>query len=257
MKYLLLAIILAMVATASWAEPPDFIPPGHQYGNGGQGGAGGNAAQQQGQAQGQAQGQLQGQAQGQLQGQGQFSINKNSIGTGFGNFSPKSSSNSAAAAASSSKSVSGAGAVSGAVSGGNSLTVNEAAIPADTTVEIKNVPNVYAPNIYPSAPCMGSSSVGGSGVGFGLSFGTSWVDEECQKMEASRNAPTPADKIFVWCQSKFASGSPSCGAAKTAVREDKARDGDDTKRTQTGGIQSPDGRSWEQRDGEWVEISSL
>ncbi len=35
-----------------------------------------------------------------------------------------------------------------------------------------------------TANLVGSTSAGGSGVGFGLSFGTSWVDEECQKMEA-------------------------------------------------------------------------
>ncbi len=75
---------------------------------------------------------------------------------------------------------------------------------------IENVPNVYAPNIYPTAPCMGSTSVGAGWVGFGFNGGSSWVDTECQLMEGSRNAPTPADRVYVWCKSASAQGAPSC-----------------------------------------------
>lgn len=76
--------------------------------------------------------------------------------------------------------------------------------------QVETVPNVYAPNIYPTAPCMGSSSAGAGWLGFGFSGGTSWTDHECQLMEASRNAPTPADRIYVWCKSESAKGAPSC-----------------------------------------------
>ena len=76
--------------------------------------------------------------------------------------------------------------------------------------QIENVPSVYAPNIYPTAPCMGSSSVGAGWVGFGMSGGTSWTDTECQLQEAARNAPTPADRVYVWCKTAAAKGAPSC-----------------------------------------------
>ena len=89
-------------------------------------------------------------------------------------------------------------------------------VPAQQTItnngrtQIETVPNIYAPNIYPTAPCMGSTSAGAGWLGFGMSGGTSWTDRECQLMEASRNAPTPADRIYVWCKSESARGAPSC-----------------------------------------------
>ncbi len=51
---------------------------------------------------------------------------------------------------------------------------------------IENVPNVGLANMWPSATCMGTSTVGGSGVGFGFGVGTSWRDEECNKRETAR-----------------------------------------------------------------------
>ncbi len=95
-------------------------------------------------------------------------------------------------------------------------TVNVGGTPAQQTIThsgrsyVENVPNVYAPNIYPTAPCMGSSSVGAGWVGFGMSGGSSWTDTECQLQEAARNAPTPADRVFVWCKTAAAKGAPSC-----------------------------------------------
>lgn len=108
----------------------------------------------------------------------------------------------------------GAGGAGGASSATQSLTLG--GVPAYQTItsngrsQVENVPNVYAPNIYPTAPCMGSSSVGAGWVGFGMSGGTSWVDTECQLQEAARNAPTSADRIYVWCKTAAAKGSPSC-----------------------------------------------
>ena len=95
-------------------------------------------------------------------------------------------------------------------------TVNIGGTPAQQTIThngrsyVENVPSVYAPNIYPTAPCMGSSSVGAGWVGFGMSGGSSWVDTECQLQEAARNAPTHADRVFVWCKTEAAKGAPSC-----------------------------------------------
>lgn len=46
---------------------------------------------------------------------------------------------------------------------------------------IRNVPDVVAPALTTTLTetCMGSTSVGGAGVGFGVSFGTTWRDTAC------------------------------------------------------------------------------
>jgi hypothetical protein len=105
-------------------------------------------------------------------------------------------------------------------SGGNSLTVNEAPIPSVTTANInqndftvKNVPNVFGGNVYPTAPCMGSSTIGGAGVGFGFSIGSSWTDDECGIRETSRSfngMGMKDDALAVLCTSKYAAAAPSC-----------------------------------------------
>jgi hypothetical protein len=43
-----------------------------------------------------------------------------------------------------------------------------------------------APLVAGEDTCMGSSSIGGQGVGFGISIGTSWTDENCQRLKNSR-----------------------------------------------------------------------
>ena len=93
----------------------------------------------------------------------------------------------------------------------NALTVNQAPIP--DKLEIKGVPNVYSGNVYPTAPCMGSSTVGGAGVGFGFSVGSSWTDDECGIRETSRSFSglgKPDDALKVLCTSKYAAAAPSC-----------------------------------------------
>jgi hypothetical protein len=109
---------------------------------------------------------------------------------------------------------------SSALSGGNTLVVNEAPIPANTTQTIhqdsytvKGVPNVFSGNVYPTAPCMGSSTVGGAGVGFGFSVGSSWTDDECGIRETSRSFAgmgMKEDALAVICTSKYAAAAPSC-----------------------------------------------
>lgn len=109
--------------------------------------------------------------------------------------------------------------------GGNSLTVNEAPIPAVTSntttyggeYTVKNVPAVVTGNVYPTAPCMGSSAVGGSGIGFGFSIGTSWKDDECGIRETARSfngLGLKEDALKVLCTSAYAAAAPSCGGAK-------------------------------------------
>jgi hypothetical protein len=104
--------------------------------------------------------------------------------------------------------------------GNNSLTVNEAAIPAVTqqyvhqdSYTVKTVPNVFSGNVYPTAPCMGSSTVGGAGVGFGFSIGSSWTDDECGIRETSRSFNALGlkdDAVRVLCTSKYAATAVAC-----------------------------------------------
>lgn len=176
------------------------------------------------------QGQNQGQAQGQLQGQAQFTnvdvsnritndVRNNAAA--FAGAASKSSSNSASFASGGDSKSFSAGGDSKAFSGGNSLTVNEAPIPANTSVQyggeytVKGVPNVLTGNVYPTAPCMGSSTIGGSGVGFGFGIGTSWKDDDCGIRETARSFAgmnKPDDAIAILCTSTYSAAAPSCKA---------------------------------------------
>jgi hypothetical protein len=102
--------------------------------------------------------------------------------------------------------------------GGNTLSVTT---PADTSLrysggyEVKNVPSFALGNVYPTAPCMGSSQVGGSGVGFSIGIGTSWTDDECGIRETARSfagANLKEDALAILCTSKYAAAAPSCKA---------------------------------------------
>lgn len=157
------------------------------------------------QGQGQAQGQIQGQAQG--QGQAQFSnADSRSRAQAYAAALTRSEANN-----SQSLSVTPAPVT---------LTVNEAAIPANTTqrleqgtVNVRNVPNVFGGNVYPTAPCMGSSTVGAAALGWGASVGTSWADHECGKRETARsfqNLGLTSDAVAVLCSSDYAAVAPVC-----------------------------------------------
>ena len=162
------------------------------------------------QAQGQLQGQAQGQIQGQAQGQGQAQ---------FANADSRARAKSYAAAlsrseANNSQSLS-------VTPAPVTLTVNEAAIPTNTrqeqagNVNVRNVPNVFGGNVYPTAPCMGSSTVGAAALGWGASVGTSWADHECGKRETARsfqNLGLTADAVAVLCSSEYAAIAPVCKA---------------------------------------------
>lgn len=54
--------------------------------------------------------------------------------------------------------------------------------------EARRIPvaTAYAPNIAPTAVCMGTSSAGAQGVTFGISVGTSWTDDNCMLLEQVR-----------------------------------------------------------------------
>lgn len=72
---------------------------------------------------------------------------------------------------------------------GQAVTYNETT-PANQT--INNVPNVYAPALAAagSEVCLGSFSAGGAGAGFGLTFGGTMVDQECQLRMNARTLAT-------------------------------------------------------------------
>ena len=75
--------------------------------------------------------------------------------------------------------------------GGNSLTNEGNNAKQNTTVNVAGdhyeapripVATAYAaPLTAANGTCMGSSSAGGQGVGFGLSFGTTWTDSDCDR----------------------------------------------------------------------------
>jgi hypothetical protein len=104
-------------------------------------------------------------------------------------------------------------------SGSNSLTVNESGnVHYSGTYNVKNTPSVLVGNVYPTAPCMGSSTIGGSGPGFGIGFGTSWTDDECGIRETARSFSglgLKEDAVSVLCTSKYAKIAPACAVKET------------------------------------------
>lgn len=114
------------------------------------------------------------------------------------------------AATSTSTSAGGAASISGTVGGAastsvkvnvdtvdkNSLAIAEvnaaatvAAAEALADQKIRNTPNVSGAALVSSNDtCMGSASAGGSGPGFGLSFGTTYIDESCVRLKYAREA---------------------------------------------------------------------
>ena len=71
----------------------------------------------------------------------------------------------------------GQGGIGQAVSGGSNSNVDF------NITSPKNTPSVFSGNVYPTAPCMGSSTVGGAGVGFGFSV----VQLDGRRMRHPRN----------------------------------------------------------------------
>jgi len=156
--------------------------------------------------------QTQQQQQGQLQGQAQLRINENNN---------RITSDTRSAATAFAGSASGSSSTSSVTSGGNqqNITVTDSGR-VRYSGELRNVPNVQVSNVYPTAPCMGGTSVGGSGVGFGVSFGTSWTDGECTKRETARSFAglgLVEDAVAILCSSEAAAVAPSCKAKAVAT----------------------------------------
>jgi hypothetical protein len=74
----------------------------------------------------------------------------------------------------------------GSATSGNSQTINITS-PSETTQTVKNVPSMFSGALTSSNDtCMGSTTMGGAGPGFGVSFGTTWTDNNCKMLKNSR-----------------------------------------------------------------------
>ena len=112
----------------------------------------------------------------------------------------------------------GQGGASTASAGSSSVTYNAAPASAQrNTVTIRNTPDLSLSNIAPTAPCMGGTSVGGTGAGFSIGIGTTWKDGDCSLRETARSFAglgLAQDAIAILCASEYASAAPSCIALK-------------------------------------------
>ncbi len=88
----------------------------------------------------------------------------------------------------------------------------------------------YAGTIYPTSPCMGGTSVGGQGMSFGFSVGTSWKDDDCNVRENVRtvsqvlNDPTTAAEMLcaanpVYAEARKRLGKPCAGVQSTSGKQ--------------------------------------
>ena len=104
-----------------------------------------------------------------------------------------------------------------------SLTYNEAPAAAQRgSVTVKNTPDLSLSNIAPTAPCMGGTSVGGTGAGFSIGIGTTWKDGDCSLRETARSFSglgLTQDAIAILCASEYAAAAPSCIALKAKNAE--------------------------------------
>ena len=106
----------------------------------------------------------------------------------------------AAIAGSSAEAVSLSGSKSVATQGNaQNITFNqpaEVATRASGTTTVKMAPAITAPNMTTTLTetCMGSSTVGGAGVGFGVSLGTTWTDVDCVRRLNAREIASFGDK---------------------------------------------------------------
>lgn len=114
-----------------------------------------------------------------------------------------------------------------------SATRDAAAISANTSttysgkVEVVTPGVASVPNIYPTSPCMGSTSAGVSFMGGAVSGGSSWKDDDCSYRETARmfdQLGYKKDGLAVMCESAYAKAAPSCKAieAQKAAEAEKA-----------------------------------
>jgi hypothetical protein len=70
---------------------------------------------------------------------------------------------------------------------GDTVVTNNTSLTNSTNVPRQPVATAFAAPLTSGIDtCMGSSSVGAQGVGFGISVGSTWVDENCKRLKNSR-----------------------------------------------------------------------
>ena len=134
---------------------------------------------------------MQGQLQGQLQGQAQSTIVSSRIDNDVRN---------------NALSYAGSAAVAGGSASGAAIEVNYP----------RTAAAVALGGLFPSSPCMGTSSLGGGNGFFNFAAGSSWTDDECGIRETSRSFSglgKADDALKVLCTSKYAAAAPSCAGA--------------------------------------------
>ena len=132
------------------------------------------------------------------------------------------------------------------------VTFNSPAVPDNTKVTIRSAPQVVAPALATTLTetCMGSSSIGASGIGFGLTFGSTWTDHDCQNRLDARQLASMGYRDaarVVMCANPVvrkafkATGNPCPEDQATTVSES----GVDTKRNKvTLDTTDPQGNQW-------------
>lgn len=204
MKHTIIAIAIATVmaspAHATWFGGGDDITNNY-------GGKGGNATA------GAAAGAIAGAAAGANAGASATNLNSNSIGVGVGVKNRNTNNNSVGVGVSNHNANVGfnsqgqtlrnkndlsnrnhQGQLQGQVQGQaqdqankQSMTYNEATgMHYSGGYEVENVPNAIAADIQPTVPCAIPLTGAGSGVGFGVSLGTAYIDKECEIRETVR-----------------------------------------------------------------------
>jgi hypothetical protein len=82
--------------------------------------------------------------------------------------------------------------------------------------DVKSVPGIVAPALTTTLTetCMGSTSVGGAVLGFGITVGSTWKDEECVRRLHAREVSALGEKDVA---KEVLCGSPIVAAAYAAV----------------------------------------
>ena len=123
-------------------------------------------------------------------------------------------------------STSAGGSVGNTSSGASSSQGNTSGNTAVTSTYVAPkipVATAFSPANHPTAPCMGSTSIGGTAVLFGFSAGSSWEATECMTFEAARSfdqAGMFEDALAIKCTSKYSAAAPSC----IRLRQQQERD---------------------------------
>ncbi len=82
---------------------------------------------------------------------------------------------------------------------------------------VKSAPTVIGGSNSPSANCHGTSNVGLSLAGFGISLGSSWKDKDCQVVQTAMSMMALGlreDAIAVLCQVEHVKVAPVCSSGK-------------------------------------------